>query len=362
MATMKTKLTVTATMLFLFCGCGKSPDSPVSASTGKPAAPVTTQRAVMESVTDDIEAVANIQFDPSQVVHVYPPASGKLLSVNVKLGDVVKEGQTLAMLMSSDAASARSDYEKAKIESERSDRAAQRAADLYEHHALAEKDLVDTKAAADSAKSEMVRALQRLGMLGLDEKNLSDNVPIRAPRSGVVFELGSAAGELSRSLDNANSIITLGGLDSVWVVADVLENDLTSIHAGQAVEIRISAFPGKAWNGTVAAVSDTLDPVSRTVKVRVTLPNPGHTLKPEMFATMRIHQPARKVIKLPASAVLRDGEIAYVFISSSGKYLRKDVALGHSNTSTCEIVSGINAGDLVVVTGAGFLNTQQESN
>jgi len=159
---------------------------------------------------------ASIQPDPSRVVHVFAPVSGRLVALRVRPGDVVRSGQSLAVIQSSDAAGALSDYQKAKAAAEHSGSALRRASLLYQHEVIAEKDLEDAKAQAASDDSDLARTRQRLRMLGLSESAASDQVTVVAAHSGVVTETTSAPGEMSKSLDASNPLLTIADLSSIW--------------------------------------------------------------------------------------------------------------------------------------------------
>jgi cobalt-zinc-cadmium efflux system membrane fusion protein len=342
----------------LLAGCGKS-DKPVAAASGLPGEESTAVKTITvsrQNVADTVDLAAKVQADPAKVIHIFPPASGRVVALQVRPGDRVKQGQTIAILESSDIASARSDFEKAKIESERSERAAKRASLLFEHEVMAEKDYEDARAQADSARSELARAQQRLRLLGAGENSTSDRVTVTSPRMGVVLDIGASPGELSKSLDSSSPIATIADLSTAWIVGDVYEKDLAYARPGSPVNITLEAYPGESWKGTVASVSDALDPNTRTLKLRVVLENPEHRLKPEMFATIHLTGRAHQAILVPATAVVRDGDAAYVFArSKSGSFDRRTITLGETRGDSVEITSGLSDGDMVVTEGSELL-------
>ena len=153
---------------------------------------------------------------------------------------------------------------------------------------MAQKDYDDLKALDDSDHSELERARQALHLLGFSENDTSDIVPILAPISGVVLDVGTGPGELQRSLDNATAIATIANIDSIWVVGDLFPRDLGAIRVGEPTDITVNGYPGVTLHGPIDNISDAVDPVSLTLKVRVVLPNPGHRLKPQMYANMAV--------------------------------------------------------------------------
>jgi len=335
--------------------------APPPAESQQPAnAGIETTVAHVQQSTDFLEIPAHVEADPSHVVRVFPPLSGRMLGLRVLPGQEVTKGDTIAQLQSSDIAAARSDFEKAKIEVLRSDRALTRGKLLLQHEVLSQADYYELEAADQTAHSELERSRQRIRELGFSEDNTSDEVALRAPISGVVLDIGTAAGEMQRSLDNATPIATIANIDSVWIVGDVFERDLASVKPGREVQVLVPAYPGLTLTGHVANIGDALDPNTHTLKLRVVLPNPKHTLKTDMFSTIRIPGATRNAVILPATAVLHEGEKTSVFIvNASGKYEQRPVTVGRSFDSgpikNIEILTGLNDGEKVVSVGGALL-------
>jgi cobalt-zinc-cadmium efflux system membrane fusion protein len=297
-----------------------------------------------------------VEADPDKVVHIFAPLSGRLLNMTLVPGQEVHKGQTVAVLQSGDVAQARSDFEKAKIEVIRADHALERGKLLASHEVLSQADLQELEATDAAAHSEMERARQRVHELGFSENGTTDVTVVTAPISGTVLEIGTAAGEMQRSLETTNGIATVANLDTVWVTGDLYEQDLHAVHLHQPVDVTFNAYPGQTFHGTVANIGDSLDPATHAVKVRVVLANPGHKLKPAMFATLNIAQPSQARIFLPLAAVLHDGDAVVVYVPApGGKYVTRAVKTGATAGDRIEIVSGLSNGDKVVTQGAAFL-------
>jgi len=310
----------------------------------------------LKSVQNEVAIPAKVQADPQRLVHVFPPVSGRVLSLSVRPGDVVRQGQTIAVIESSDAAGARSDYEKSKIEAAHSRLAEQRAELLLQHEAMSQKDYEDIKAQAESAKADLARTEQRLRMLGLNSGAAFDQVAVRAPRSGVVLEIGAANGELSKSLDNAASLATIADLSSVWIVGDLYEKDVALASRGTPAEVTFAAMPDAKYSGTIASVSDVLDPTTRSLKIRVVLPNIAHKLKPEMFATIHLVGRKHSLMTVPTTAVLHDGNESFVLVKKAeGNYEKRVVTVVNADSDKTEIASGLQPGEIVVTVGAELL-------
>ena len=310
--------------------------------------------------TDYLEVPAHVTADPSHVVHIYPPLSGRILGLRVLPGQEVKKGDVVAQLQSNDIAVARADFEKAKIEVLRADRALNRGKILLQHEVLSQADYYELDATDQTAHSELERTRQHIHELGFAEDGVSDEVALRAPISGVVLDIGTANGEMQRSLDNATTIATIANIDTVWIVGDVFERDLAALKPGREVEIHVPAYPDLKLTGRITNVGDALDPNTHTLKLRVVLANPKHTLKSDMFATIRIPGAVRTTFILPATAVLHEGEKTYVFVpNASGKFDERIVTVGRSFDSAgvknIEVLSGLNDGEKIVTVGGALL-------
>ncbi len=334
---------------------GCSQGSP-QAATDLPKANLKVETVHVQNIGNVLELPGRVEADPAHLVHIYAPLSGRLMDMSLTPGQEVHKGQTIAMLQSGDVAQARSDFEKARIETLRADRALDRGKVLLAHEVMSQADFQELSAADAAAHAEQERARQRVHELGFSEDGTTDVTAITAPISGTVLDVGTASGELQRSLETTNGIATVANLDTIWVTGDLFEHDLGAVHLHQPVDILFSAYPGETFHGTVANIGDSLDPSTHAVKVRVVLTNAGHRLKPAMFATLRIAQPAASLILVPLAAVLHQGDATDVYVpSNDGKYVLREVKTGATRNSQIEIVSGLHDGDRVVTEGAAFL-------
>lgn len=355
----KSQLLVVWTAVCLLAGCsGKKPEA---AESEAPQKAIQTAPVEFRTVSTELAIPATIQPDPARVVHVFAPVSGRLLELRVKPGDAVSAGQAVAVVQSSDVASARSDYQKAKAQAEHSQSALRRATVLFQHEAIAQKDMEDASAQAALDASELERAKERMQLLGLTEGHATDRANVLAPRSGVVTETTSAPGEMAKSLDASSSLLTLADLSSVWVVGSVFERNLADVPRGLAVRITLDAYPSETWQGKISNVSDVVDPATRTLKLRVVLENRQRKLKPDMFATIHVMRPASNVAVVPSAAVLHEGNVAYVMVASTAqkdKFEKRAVEVQEAGPQETFIRSGLHSGDVVVSSGAALLREE----
>lgn len=353
-------LTVAATVAACsFAGCrGKQPLPQTTTPAQRVIDTVTVQRRQVASL---LSLPARVTANPTAMVHIYPLISGRVLSLRILPGQEVRKGETIGTLQSSEAAQTRSDFEKAKIEADRADLQLNRAKELLAHDVMAQRDYDDLKALDAADHSELERARQTLHMLGFNENGTTDIVPITAPISGVVLDVGTGPGELQRSLDNAAPIATIANIDSIWVVGDLYPRDQGKVHEGQPAGIAVNGYPGMTLHGTVSNISDAVDPVSLTLKVRVVLPNPQHRLKPDMYASMNLAGTEQNVIEVPATAVIQNGRETFVFVQTApGKYERRNVIVATAGAQTDDVAQGLNSGDTVVSQGAELLREAED--
>jgi len=343
-----------------------APDVPATAHDfvlGEDARGVTTAPVRSERLADYLDVAGRIQADPTRVVRVYPPVSGRLVAVQVRPADRVERGQVLAILASSDIAAARAAYRQALADAQVKGQALERSRLLYENHVVALRDYQQAHAEGAMAEAALESAAERLELLNVDTAGTSDQLTVTAPRAGVVVDVGAAPGEYAKSLDNANPLCTIADLSTVWAVGDVYEKDLASIKIGDSADVTANAYPAERWRGRVTAISSTVDTTTRTLKVRVVLANPGLRLKPDMFAAIRVVRAVRSAVMVPASAVVREGAAAYLFVQTSpGHFEHRAVTLGRdTDRGQVEVTSGLAVGDTVVVEGAELLRAATTS-
>ena len=318
---------------------------------------ITVAAAHVEQLTDYLDIAGRVAADPTRVVHVYPPVGGRLETVAVRPADRVVQGQVLAVLASSDVATALATYRQARADAQVKQQAVTRAQLLYEHNIIALRDYQQAQADAAASGAALESAAERLTLLGIDTTHSTDELTVRAPRAGVVTDVQGAAGEYTKSLDNASSLCTIADLSTVWAIGDVYEQDVASVRVGDSTDVTVRAYPNDHWRGRIAAISSTLDTATRTLKVRVVLRNADLRLKPDMFATIRVIHAIRTALVVPQVAVVREGTTAYVFIRTAvGRFARRSITLGRAaDSNRVEVRAGLVAGDSVVVDGAELL-------
>jgi cobalt-zinc-cadmium efflux system membrane fusion protein len=356
------------TAVLVGCGTGKSNDvsSANSQNSGSPGtefvAPdskgIQTQAARTSAIPEYLDLPAHIEADPTRVVHVFAPAGGRIVEMKVRPWDRVEKGQTLATLESSDLARAVADYHKALADHQVKQKALVRAQDLLDHNAISERDFEQAQGDAQQSQAEVEAAREQVQVFGMDPDHASTQLLVKAPRAGVILDIGAAPGEFSQALSAPAPLATIADITSVWAVGDIYEQDLNAAKSGEEAQVTLNAYPGQHWAGRVGVVSDAVDPATRTLRVRIVLPNDGARIKPGMFGAIRILRSSVQGILVPAAAVVREGNDAYVFVGKgNGRFDRRAVKIGRTLDGSIEIVSGVTAGETIVSEGTLLLRS-----
>ena len=317
--------------------------------------------AAAHASTSQLSATGTVSPDISRTVPVISIATGRVVEIHARLGDTVKKGQLLLRVQSADMSAAFSDYRKAVADEQLARTQWERSKLLYDKGAVSLNDLQVSQDMEDKAKVDVENTRERLGVLGGDLDHPAAIVDIRAPVSGVITDqqVTNAAGVAGLSSPNP---FTISDLSNVWILCDVYENDLSSVHVGETAEIRLNAYPGKIFTGRISNVSPVLDPSLRTAKVRIEVRNPG-LMRVGMFVTATFHGQKKETrASVPASAILHLHDRDWVYVPGGDKKFRRvEVVAGSSLPNNMqEIVSGIQPGQQVVSNALVLQNTVEQ--
>jgi cobalt-zinc-cadmium efflux system membrane fusion protein len=311
-----------------------------------------------------LTANGTVTPDVNRTIHVTSQGSGRVVDLKVRLGDSVSKGQELLSIYSADLAGAFSDYQKAIADERLAKKSLDRAQLLYSHGALAEKELQGAEDAEEKAKVDVQNTDQHVRILGGDPAHPGSLIELRAPVSGTIVEQNVSGFEGIKSLDNSPNLFTIADLSQVWVVCDVYENDLSQIRLGDSAEIRLNAYPGKVYTGKVADISRVLDPNLRSAKVRIVLPNPDGSLRPNMYAvaTFRSRKMQSRLV-VPGTAIMRLQDKDWVFRKEGQNQFRKTEVhtQGVTEDGLQQLQDGpLKAGDEVVANALAFSTSVAE--
>lgn len=323
-----------------------------------PVSPVEVRR-----VRDEVHLNGVISPDVNRSVPVVSLGGGRVVEIKAKLGDNVKKGQTLLLINSPDLTTAFSDYQKFRADEELVRKQVARAQLLYDKGAIA---LADLEAAQDNdakAKVDVQVAADRVRVLGGNVNHPTPLLPVQAPISGTIVDQQITGGTGVKSLDNQGALFTIADLSEVWVLCDAYQDMLPRVHLGDVAEVAINELPDQKYAGTVVNISEVLDPVTRSAKVRIQLPNPKRVMRAGMFvtATFQSHQAVDRVI-VPASAVVHLHDQDWVFVPvGNGQFRRSPVQLGpQAGDGLQQVVAGLNSGDRVVTNALQFASATEE--
>ena len=310
-----------------------------------------------------IRLTGKIGFDEDNTQRVASPIDGRASRILVELGDVVRPGQALLELTSPHVSELQADAQKARQDLDVAAKALERNRKLKEDGAVSEKEAAQAEADFRKAKADAARTGAQLKSLSVSASDPTTSAALRVQIGGIVVERNVLVGQEVRA-DAALPLFTISNLGTVWVKADVYEQDLALVHKGDAVKIHVPAYPDQAFEGKVDHVGDILDPVSRTVKLRCSVPNKEHLLKPEMFAKIELIDIGdKKAIILPASAILTDSEHTRVFVAGDDHVYRlRIVTVGPEVDDHVRVLSGLKVDEQVVTEGAIFLKREVENN
>jgi cobalt-zinc-cadmium efflux system membrane fusion protein len=323
---------------------------------------------VAELPTDEVVAPGKIEANPNRISKVVLPVSGRITSVLVQTGDAVRKDQPLLTIQSPDADAAMSTFlsaqasvtqARAGLVKAQSD--FDRSSDLFEHNAVAKKDVVSAesalaqgRAAVDQANASLEQAQRRLAVLGLAPGDAKQEVVLRSPLAGKVLELSIVPGEFRN--DTSVSLMTIADLSTVWVTSQVPETYIRFVQTGERVEISLVAYPGETFVGRVSRIADTVDPQTRTVKVQAEMENPHGRFRPEMYGSIHHIESTATIPVIPAAAVVQDGDRTIVFVENApGHFAERRVSLGKRAGNLVRVQSGVKPGDIIAVDGVMLL-------
>ena len=317
-----------------------------------------TAQPMREPVRVPLALTGEVRFDERRVAHLSPPAEGLVRRVLVAVGDRVRRGDVLVEIDSGDAAEAAAGLREAQARLAVAEQAHQRAESLRAQGINAAKDMDLATQERESARIRLEEARARASRLGLGERDGANGVlRLRASVDGRVLSLHAVGGEPAHTEE---VMATVGDIATVWVWADLYERDLAKLlPAPLPAEVLVRAWPGQTFAGTVDFISPSIDETSRTVKLRVSVPNPDGRLLAGMFATVHVLLPGdENALVLPRDAVLEDEGRSFVFLHHHDAfYVRRPVTTGRAWGDRVEITNGLTGGETIVAEGAFLLKS-----
>ncbi len=310
---------------------------------------ITIDTAKETDIKNELKLTGEVSFDENNVVKVFPFASGQVMNVNVSLGDKVTKGQLLAVIRSADVAGNYSDLTSANADLSVAKRQLQQAEYLYKNGISSERDYTEAKENYTKAIAANRKVQEQIAINGGGNTNASGTLLVKAPRSGYIVEKNITQGNFIRQ-DNSNSLFTISDMKDVWIKANVFESDIAKVKTGYQAKITTLAYPDKVFVGKVNNVGSVLDPDSKVLTIRITLPNTDMLLKPEMFTNVLIsNDEAAQALAIPSQSVVFDSGKNYVVVYNGKCNLAvREVNVIKTVENTAYIGSGLKAGDKVI--------------
>ena len=312
-------------------------------------------------LTRTLRLTGAVAYDAFNTTPVITQVGGPVSRILVVPGQQVKEGQPMLDVSSPDYSQLLDSYLKAADSYRLADKNWVRAQDLYQHHAIAQRDLEQAESDRNQAQADLNAADQGMKILGikspadLAKAPSSALIPVLAPISGEVVERLVSPGQVVQA--GQTQAFTISNLRTVWVLANVYQGDLAAVRSGDDVVVQNDAYPG-TFHGRISYVSPALDPNTRTLQARIVVDNPGEKLKRDMYCTVTVTAGSiPNAIAVPDSSVLRDdNNQPFVYLATgANQFGRRDVEIGQSLNGQTQILRGISPGERVVADGSLFL-------
>ena len=316
-----------------------------------------------------MQLTGEVRFDESRIAHLGPRLSGVVGRVMVDLGKKVSSGTPLMAIDSAELAEAEAAYLQAAAEHRLAQAALERKRVLHEAQISSEREFLEAEQELEASAIQSNAERQKLLRLGLTETEISQleqggikgatgHYLLKAPFDGEVLELHAVRGE---RVDPGAQLLLFGDVGTVWVWADVYEDDLAAVASAARssrlpAEVQVRAWPGVTFNGSLDFVGRTMDESTRTVKTRIAVSNLDGRLRPGMFATVDVTiGVGDEGTAVPSTAILADEGRDFVFVHHADDYfVRRLVHTGRRDGEWVEVVEGVEPGQTIAVAG-GFL-------
>ncbi len=313
------------------------------------------------------ETVGNIDFDEDRTVQVSPPYQGRIVRLLARTGDKVTKGQLLFTIDSPDLVQAESTLISSAGVLELSTKALERAKGLYTIQGMAQKDYqqaISDEQAAEAAYKAARDAVRIFGKSDAEmdhmvaRRHIDAQMPVSSPIDGVVTSRNAAPGTLVQP-GGTPAPYAVADVTTKWLLAEIPETDLPLLRLGQAVDVRVLAYPGRVFHGRITNIPEAVDPDTHRATVRSQISDPKDELRAQMFATFTVHvgEPTR-ALAVPADAVVREGDgTMTVWVSADQhRFTRRSVRIGQQQDGFDQIISGLKAGERIAATGALFIS------
>lgn len=306
----------------------------------------TTKAAMANEVPVDLPA--RMVWNEERTQRIFPAFPGRITSIDVTVGQSVAKGQALAHLASPEFGAAQADATLAQTNLTLATQILDRQQSLFDLGVVARKDLEQAVAEKSRAQAELKRAQARVDLYG-SKNGANQQLVLRSDVQGVVVERNITTGQEVRP-DTANvPLFVVSDPNKLWVQIDAQTADIADLQPKARVQLRVPSLSGKTFEAVVVAVSDQIDPISRSIKIRALVDNPSRLLKSEMLASVRYARKIQQGVEVPASAVFLMGQQHIVFVqTATGVYASRQVTLSQEGPVNVVLSDGLKPGEEVV--------------
>jgi len=313
------------------------------------------------------EAVGSIDFNEDMSVQVFTPYPGRIISLYASIGDDVKKGQTLFTIDSPDLLNAESTLIAAAGVLELTSKNLDRLRELYTTRAVSQHDLEQATSDQQTAEGNLRAARDAVRIFGKSDAEIDRIVANRtadptlivpSPIDGRITARSAAPGLFVQPA-NPPAPYTMADINTMWMLANVPENDSPAFHLGQPVRVRLSAFPDRLFDGKITTIGAIVDPNTRRVLVRSEINDPQHELRSGMFGNFVIDvgAPVRS-LAVPLNGVVREGDGSMTVWTTADRrrFSKRTVKIGEQRDGYRQILEGLPPSALVATDGAVFLS------
>ena len=302
---------------------------------------------VEEGVKGQLHLNGRVGAFEDKLVKVSPLVDGVIQSLNANLGDYVTKGQALAIIKSTDVADAENQANDAEATLSSNEKNLNVTKDMARLGLAAEKDITLAENEVNRAKGSVRRAKEVAALYEIRNSLYT----MKSPISGYVIDKNlTLSTQLAYDNSSVGSFYTIADLTMMQIVANVYEADIANIRVGELVQIKVLAFPNKIFKGKIEKIQDLIDPQTRTMKVRISIPNPDIKLKPEMFAQVLVDfDEGIKMMSVPTDALIFENSKYYALVYHSPTNIEvREVQAYQASNGTTYLQSGLKAGEKIM--------------
>jgi cobalt-zinc-cadmium efflux system membrane fusion protein len=300
-----------------------------------------------------LTVAGKVQFNEDNTAKVLTPVAGQVMNLRVRLGDLVRGNDLLFSLKSREATELMTNLLTNRRELEMAEKTLAMTKDLYEHQAASRISLQQAENEVAKEKTEVAQAIEALRLFGLAAPapgapaDLNSLIEVRSPIAGTVVERNVTTGQFVQP--ESGELLTIANLETVWVLAEVFERDVRFVQPGIRGELTTTAYPDQKFQARVTRLHESVDPETRTVKVRFEVANPGLRLKPEMFASVALFlADSEQAITIPAAAAFAEDGRNYVYVRQGERLVKRLIEIASERDRELRLKSGLRSGDTVV--------------